>query len=371
MLLLVTIFSVFLHVNIVPVYSKCVEDEQSSLLQLKQSLTFESFSSPTINSWSSSTDCCSWVGVTCNEGSVVSLDLSGQFISGGINNSSSLFELQHLESLNLAANRFSGTQIPSGIGKLTNLSYLNLSNAGFARQIPVEISRLTRLVTLDISTLYFTMIPLKLENPNLKMLVQNLSEIKELYLDGVNISAQGKEWCQAISSSLPNLRVLSMSDCYLQDCPDSSLLKLQSLSIIRLDYNPFFASVPEFFAYFTNLTSLHLSSCGLNGQFPEKIFQVPTLQTLDLSNNELLQGYWPEFHPNGSLRSLLLSGTKFSGTLPDSIGNLKMLSKIDLSFCNFSGSIPSSMKTLLNWFIWTFHQTTSTDQFHHSAGPRI
>jgi Leucine-rich repeat (LRR) protein len=98
----------------------------------------------------------------------------------------------------------------------------------------VEISRLTRLVTLDISTLYFTMIPLKLENPNLKMLVQNLSEIKELYLDGVNISAQGNEWCQAISSSLPNLRVLSMSDCYLQDCPDSSLQKLQSLSIIRL-----------------------------------------------------------------------------------------------------------------------------------------
>jgi Leucine-rich repeat (LRR) protein len=94
------------------------------------------------------------------------------------------------------------------------------------------------------------------------------------------------------------------------------------------------------------LTSLHLSSCGLNGQFPEKIFQVPTLQTLDLSNNELLQGYWPEFHPNGSLRSLLLSGTKFSGTLPDSIGNLKMLSRIDLSSCNFSGSIPSSMAKL-------------------------
>ena len=94
------------------------------------------------------------------------------------------------------------------------------------------------------------------------------------------------------------------------------------------------------------MTSLGLSSCGLNGIFPEKMFKVLTLQTLDLSYNKLLQGSLPEFLPNGSLRSLLLSGTKFSGALPGSIGNLKMLSTIDLSGCNFSGSIPKSMAKL-------------------------
>ncbi|KAM3689884.1 hypothetical protein ACJW31_09G079400 [Castanea mollissima] len=187
---------------------------------------------------------------------------------------------------------------------------------------------------------------LKLEDPNLAMLVQNLSEIKGLYLDGVNISASGNKWCQPLSSSLPNLSVLSMSDCYLSGPLDSSLLNLQSLSIIRLNNNPLNAPVPEFFVNFTNLTYLGLSSCGLNGTFPENISQIPSLQTLDLSNNELLQGSLPEFLPNGSLRSLLLSGTKFSGALPDSIGNLAMLSRLDLFGCNFSGSIPNSMGNL-------------------------
>jgi Leucine-rich repeat (LRR) protein len=94
------------------------------------------------------------------------------------------------------------------------------------------------------------------------------------------------------------------------------------------------------------LTSLILSSCGLNGTFPEKIFQIPTLETLDLSFNFDLQGSLPEFPLNGSLRMLVLSNTTFSGTLPNSIGNLKMLSLIDLSYCNFNGSIPKSMTSL-------------------------
>uniref|UniRef100_A0A2N9G593 Leucine-rich repeat-containing N-terminal plant-type domain-containing protein n=1 Tax=Fagus sylvatica TaxID=28930 RepID=A0A2N9G593_FAGSY len=252
--------------------------------------------------------------VNCSDGGhVIGLNLNNESISGGLNNSSSLFHLQYLQNLSLAYNNFNSSRIPLEFGNLTNLIYLNLSNAGFAgARFPLRFRRLDK----------------------------NLSELKELYLDGVNISAQGNEWCQAISSSLPNLRVLSMSDCNLSGPLDSSLQNLPFLSIIRLDNNNFLLQFQNFFANFTNLTSLHLSSCGLNGSFPEKIFQVQTLQTLDLSNNGLLYGSLPEFHPNGSLRSLLLSGTKFSGALPDSIGNLKMLSRIDLSSCNFSGSIP-------------------------------
>ncbi|KAM3689887.1 hypothetical protein ACJW31_09G079600 [Castanea mollissima] len=234
---------------------------------------------------------------------------------GGLHNSS-LFSLQNLQSLNLAYNNLSSSAIPSQFGKLTKLSYLNLSNAGFVGQIPNAISRLTRLVTLDLSTLSFLSISmLKIENPDLATLVQNFGELKELYLDGVNISAPGNEWCQALSSSVPTLRVLSMSDCYLSGPFDSSLLRLQSFSIIPLNCNPFNAPVL-------------------------------TLQTLDLSNNELLQGSLPKFLPNGSLQSLLLSGTSFSGPLPNSIGNLQTLFRIDLFGCNFSGSIPKSMAKL-------------------------
>uniref|UniRef100_A0A7N2MVF6 Verticillium wilt resistance-like protein n=1 Tax=Quercus lobata TaxID=97700 RepID=A0A7N2MVF6_QUELO len=282
-------------------------------------------------------DCCLWKVVNCNkEGRVVDLDLFNESITGGLDNSSPLFSLHYLQTLNLSYNKLRSSQIPSQFGNLTNLFYLNLSNSGFAGQIPSEISNLKRLVTLDLSSyLLLSYSMLEIKKPNLATLVKNFGELKELYLDGVNISALGNEWCQALSSSVPNLRVLSMSDCYLSGPFDSSLQKLQSLSIIRLDFNLFNAPVPDFFANFANLTSLGLSFCGLIGTFPEKVFRILTLQTIDLSNNELLQGSLPEFLPNGSLRSL-----------PDSIGNLAMLSRIDLSSCNFNGSIPNSIGNL-------------------------
>lgn len=161
-------------------------------------------------------------------------------------NSSSLFNLHYLESLNLAENSFYDTQIPSRFENLVNLIYLNLSNSDFVGQIPVGISSLIRLKILDLSLCFRSICSLKLENPNLMMLVHNLKTITELYLDGVNISAQGKEWCHALSSSLPNLRVFSMFECFLSGPIHSSLAMLRSLSVIHLDMNNLSTSVPEF-----------------------------------------------------------------------------------------------------------------------------
>ncbi|RVW23464.1 LRR receptor-like serine/threonine-protein kinase GSO1 [Vitis vinifera] len=206
----------------------CLEDEVLLLLQLKSSLIFNTAASNKLVSWIQSADYCSWGGVTWDAtGRVVSLDLSSEFISAEFH-------------------------------KLGNLTYLNLSNAGFSGQIPIEISYLTRLVTIDLSSLYFiTGIPkLKLENPNLRMLVQNLKKLRELHLDGVIISAQGKEWCWALSSSVPNLQVLSLYSCHLSGPIHYSLKKLQSLSRIRLDDNNIAAPVPEFLSNFSNLTHL-------------------------------------------------------------------------------------------------------------------
>ncbi|KAK0584701.1 hypothetical protein LWI29_017397 [Acer saccharum] len=244
-------------------------------------------------------------------GRVTGLNLSFESISGGIENSKGLFGLQHLQSLDLAYNRCNASQIPSRLANLTNLTYLNLSNAGFVGQIPIAISRLTRLVTLDLSILSFPgTVLLKLENPNLKVLVQDLTVLRELYLDGVNISANGNEWCQALSFSLTNLQVLSLSTCFLSGPIHPDLVNLHSLSVIRLDLNNLSSPVPDFFADFSNLKSLRFSNCGLNGKFPEKIFQVQTLETLDLSNNKLLRGSVPHFLMNNSLRTLIDAAVK-------------------------------------------------------------
>ncbi|KAM7528629.1 hypothetical protein LguiB_032039 [Lonicera macranthoides] len=334
-------------VSIVPTDVQCLEDQRSLLLQLKNSLKFSSSFSTKLVQWNHSKDCCLWEGITCSKaGHVIGLDLNNESITGGIDNSSSLFSLQFLQSLNLANNSFKFAQIPSAFINLTSLTNLNLSNSHFGGQIPIELSQLTRLVTLDLSELFPGIWSLNFKNRNLNMFVQNLTQLTQLYLDGVKISAHGDDWCQAVSSSLPKLRTLSLSNCNLSGPIDPSLAKLQFLSVIHLDMNDLNAPVPEFIVNFKNLTTLSLSSCNLVGRFPQKIFRVQTLKNLDLSNNRLLHGSLPDFLENGSLQSLVLTSTNFSGALPYAIGNLRMLSTMDLYNCNFSGPIPNSIGNL-------------------------
>ncbi|XVF76857.1 hypothetical protein PTKIN_Ptkin13bG0300600 [Pterospermum kingtungense] len=177
------------------------------------------------------------------------------------------------------------------------------------------------------------------------MLVRNLTRLRHLYLDGINISAEGNLWCRALSS-LTNLQVLSMSSCHLSGPIHSSIFKLRSLSVIRLDGNKLSAPLPKFFAEFQNLTSLRLSDAGLTGRFPPEILQAITLQTLDLSDNKLLNGSFENFPLNASLQTLVLSDTKFGGQVPESIGDLGQLTRLELARCNFSGPVPESMRKL-------------------------
>lgn len=367
-LFLILLFQILLDDNLTLVCGQqagqCLGDQRSLLLQFKKELNFKN--STKLISWDKNQNCCSWGGVECDSsGHVISLDLNGETIFDGIqNSSSSLFRLEYLERLNLAYNNFSFTQIPTnGFGNLNNLTYLNLSNSGFIGQIPADMRRLTSLVTLDLSTRFPGVQPLKLENPNLETFLENLRELRTLYLDGVNISANGNEWCTALSS-LSNLSVLSLGSCRLSGPIDSSLAMLRSLSVLVLDINNISAKVPDFFADFSNLTVLSLSSCNLQGRFPEQIFQVRTLKILDLSRNSIT-GSLPEITQSGSFTKIVLSQTNFSGSLPQSIGNLVSLATIDLSNCNFSGSIPSAIGNLTELVYLDF----SWNKFNSSIPP--
>ncbi|KAJ1419318.1 Leucine-rich repeat [Sesbania bispinosa] len=334
----------------------CRDDQWPLLLQFKNNLTFDAENSRKLKYWNESIACCDWSGVTCdNEGLVIGLDLSEESISGGLfENSTSLFSLQHLQKLNLAYNYFNFSVIPSGFSKLEKLTYLNFSHAGFGGQIPTEISHLTRLVTLDLSLFsddpyspyyYFTGEELKLENPNLGKFVQNLTSIRQLYLDGVSITAEGREWCNALLP-LRDLQELSMSQCGLSGPLDSSLTRLKNLSLIILDGNDFSSPVPGTFANFKNLTTLSLAYCGLTGRFPHKIFQIETLSVIDISYNYNLLGFLPDFPPNGSLQSIWVGNTSFYGALPNSIGNSRHLSQLVISTCQLNGTIPNSVSNL-------------------------
>jgi len=241
----------------------CHDDESFALLQFKesfiinQSASYEASAYPKVSSWKlESDDCCSWDGVGCNKdtGHVISLDLSSSCLYGSINSSSSLFRLVNLQRLNLSYNDFNHSRIPVGIRQLSNLTHLDLSNSGFAGQIPAEILHLSKLVYLDLEQNL-----LKLQNPGLRSLVEKFPNMKELYLTQVNISS----------------------------------------------------TVPNNMANLTSLTSLVLRECGLQGEFPAGIFQLPNLEVLSVRFNADLTGYVPEFNRSSPLKRLRLAGTIF------------------------------------------------------------
>ncbi|XP_030960371.1 receptor-like protein 7 isoform X2 [Quercus lobata] len=256
----------------------CLPDQSSALLQLRKEFVekriysdeyldpfdYYNGSYPKMKSWKADSDyCSSWDGITCDahNGHVIGLDLSKSWLCGPLKSNSSLFRLRHLRKLNLALNNFSSfSTIPSEFGQLVRLTHLNLSRSFLHGRIPSEISWLSNLVSLDLSFNYnyysvgADSYYLKLRRIDLEALVQNMTYLRELHLDDVNISS----------------------------------------------------SLPQSLANLSSLTSLSLSDCILLGEFPSDIFLLPKIQAIDVSG-----------HLSNSLSVLNMRKNCFQGSMPN------------------------------------------------------
>ncbi|CAL5366642.1 unnamed protein product [Camellia sinensis] len=137
----------------------CNETEKQALLKFKLDLKDPSNQ---LSSWVGE-DCCQWAGVVCNNltGHVHKIRLRNlhpfrvdqteveyeaylSYKLGGTINPS-LLDLKYLRHLDLSCNDFEGIPIPSFIGSIGRLRYLNLSQAGFSGTIPHQLGNLTMM----------------------------------------------------------------------------------------------------------------------------------------------------------------------------------------------------------------------------------
>ncbi|GLT59095.1 hypothetical protein SLA2020_319340 [Shorea laevis] len=322
----------------------CRPEERSALLDFKSTTNLRTYCFVTprliIQTWNESKDCCLWEGITCDKmkGHVIGLDLSSNCLKADLTTNSSLFGLEKLQSLSLSDNYFHYPNISFGFNRWKSLTYLNLSRYMDGSLPFDEIFLLSKLVSLDLFDNYGLLV----DNIKFQMLVHNLTELKFLILDSVNMSLVVPSSLVNLTSSLEHL---SLSNCLLQGNFPSQVFQLTKLILLNLSYNDLFLDNIKFQMLVHNLTelrffildfvnmSLVVASSWLN--------LTSSLEHLSLSSCNLLEGQILDvIGKMHKLTHLSFSNNNFGGEIPASISNLTHLTFLSLSSNKLSGSLP-------------------------------
>ncbi|XP_047167339.1 receptor-like protein 6, partial [Vigna umbellata] len=351
----------------------CNNDEASALLGFKTSFSLGSRCGddggyPKTESWKNGTDCCLWDGVSCdtNSGHVIGLDLSRSCFHGPFYSNNTLFKLTHLQKLNLALNNFSSSPMPSGFGHLLALTHLNLSNAAFSGVIPSKISHLSKLVSLDLS-LSLSESRMRVEPAFLEKLIVNATHLRELTLDGLDMSLIKPSSLSLLVNFSSSLVSLGLSNTILQGKLPNDIFYLPNLQQLNLSLNYLEGELPQLnrsttlrhldlgdnafsghIQFLSNLTQLKHLDLGANkfsnnfdGEIPNLFGKLSKLELLDLTGNNLVGQLPSSSFELTQISYLILSGNKLVGQIPDTTGGLSKLAYLDLSDNLLNGTIPS------------------------------
>lgn len=309
-----------------------------------------------LSGWQLSKNPCSWYGVSCTQGRVTRLDLSGNSNLVGTSSLDPLSSLDMLSVLKLSLNGFSVnstsllqlpyslTQLDLSFGgvsgpvpdnlffKCPNLVVVNLSYNNLTGQIPENfLQNSDKLQVLDLSSNNLTgsISGLKIENCN-SLLQLDLSENR--LSDSIPISL----------SNCTSLKALNLANNLISGEIPKALGQLNKLQTLDLSHNQITGWIPsELGNACASLSELKLLFNNISGSIPSSFSSCIWLQLLDISNNNM-SGELPDssFHNLGSLQELRLAYNSISGPFPSSLSSCKKLRVVDFSSNKISGSIP-------------------------------
>ncbi|CAJ1803497.1 unnamed protein product [Sphenostylis stenocarpa] len=249
------------------------------------------------------------------------------------------FKLKNLEELDLSYNRFDGP-LPSSFGNMTSLRKLELYENHFIGQFDSKIASLTSLEHFGFTGNQF-------EVPISFAPFANHSNLKFIYGEG-------------------NKVILDLQPSLQTWIPKFQLQVLSLPSMTETNSLP----LPRFLLHQNSLTSLDLSSCRLEGEFPQSLFQnntkltelvvrncsftsvfqlplhpLPHMRRIDVSDNNII-GQIPSNNISSilpNLQFLNLSGNHIQGSISPEFGQMNLLDTLDLSENRLYGEIPKNI----------------------------
>uniref|UniRef100_A0A0D3HPI8 non-specific serine/threonine protein kinase n=1 Tax=Oryza barthii TaxID=65489 RepID=A0A0D3HPI8_9ORYZ len=255
------------------------------------------------------------------------------------------FGAPHLEVIVLSSNHITG-HVPRSIFKLQKLSFLDLTNNSFYRELPIM--------------------------PNL---------LSCLLLSNNRFSGKFPSWLKSFSK----LVFLDLSWNNLDGTLPIWIGDLAGLTILQLDHNMFYGDIPVTITNLIQLQLLNLASNNLSGPTPQSLSNIIGMTTkapkrewiefserltdvlsvvmkhqelkyhsdgisdmvvIDLSLNHLTGEIPNEITSLDGLVSLNLSWNHLSGKIPKNIGAMKSLESLELSRNNISGEMPAGLSDL-------------------------
>ncbi|KAI3759822.1 hypothetical protein L6452_07904 [Arctium lappa] len=261
---------------------------------------------PTLN-WSTSTaDCCSWDGITCDDTGdrVLHLSLPAKGLRGAI--PSSLLNLTSLSLLNLSCNFLSGP-LPNGLfSSLNNLHTIDLSYNRLSGHLP---------------TFPPTLKSLNLSSNHFDGTIQSFFLNSPQTLTAFNIS----------------------NNSFTGVIPPSICTTSPALLILDFSLNDFTGDIPSGFGGCSKLQVLSLGFNNLTGKIPVDIDGAGSLEVLSLPGNYLMGAIHESITNLTNLKSLALFGNLFSGSIPRNIGKLSFLERLELHINDLNGTLPESL----------------------------
>lgn len=264
----------------------------------------------TKTNWLVNPDECTWHGIQCAKGAIFSINLEKNNILGTVPREIGLLG-PSITNLDLSDNGVSNTGSEMDwLAEMTSLRDLKLNDCNFDSDgLPTYLGQLTKLEYLDVSyTLMFGSF-------NGGEIFTSLTNLRTLELSG----NMYEEAVPTEITNLPRLENLYIDNAHVVG--DLSFIPaMPAILELWLDYNEgITGSIPEDIGNASTLKSFSVSDCGIGGGIPSTVGQLTAMVQMWLHENNLTGEIPSEIAALPNLKTLHLEGNLLEGVLSSDI----------------------------------------------------